>query len=1020
MSSWSRIVVCLLFSLTASFGQNSGFPYVFHTIAGSFPIGDKGPATYALLDLPDAVVVDSTGNVYICDSNDFAIRKVTNGTITTIATLGAYVNDMKLGPDGNFYLAATARVYKLTPAGVVTLIAGTGVVGSNGDGGNAAGAQVGNVLGICLDAQGNIYISETNKIREITTDGKIKTIAGTGIAGYNGDNIAATTAQLYMPAGLVIDASGNLYVADQMNFRIRKISPQGTITTALGTGFIANPTRNATNSSIGIPVSLALDSNGNLYFTDDFFEAILKMSGSVLSVVAGDGATWDTPSDGVATAVSLWNPVGLAIDSTGTVYVADSTNRVRIVTTDGQMRTIAGRFHFSGDGGPAAQAVFNQPDDVAIDASGNVFVADGYNFRIRKIAVDGTTSTYSGTGVPNYPAENAQAAGQPLGYINSIVFDAAGNLYVTTLSKVLKATPNGVFTTFAGNGNYADSGDNGPASKASLMNPYALAVDALGNVYVADSDANRVRKISPDGTITAYAGSGATGYKGDGGLAPSALFNFKNGTSLTVDRAGNVYIADTGNLVVRMVTPNGILSTVAGNGKRGIPTDGQPAISSPLSVISTMAADKDGNVFLASLDYGQIYEMSGGLLRTISGATLAPLAEGIPAVNALFFPLGIKVDANGDIYAADGANSMIRKLVLNSPIGMTITDGNNQSATTGANVARPLKVMVNGRAGGPVGGITVAYAVNSGTATLTASTTQTDATGVAGVVVTLGSTAGPVIVTASIPGSTVPPVQFNLTAISPLPPGCTASTPVITSVASAGDFGGSATFASGSWLEIKGSNLSTTSRQWAGSDFTGSNAPTNLDGVSASINGHNGYTLYVSPTQINVQAPSDATVGPIAVTVTNCAGASHPVTAQKAVLAPGMLAPSSFNIGGKQYLVGVLGDGSYVGNPNLIPGAAFRPAAPGDTITAYGIGFGDVTPATPPGVVVAQSNNLSNFLLSFGTTSANVAYAGLAPGYVGLYQFNFTVPDVPDNDYLMDIRVGGQKISQTLYLTVHR
>jgi uncharacterized protein (TIGR03437 family) len=316
------------------------------------------------------------------------------------------------------------------------------------------------------------------------------------------------------------------------------------------------------------------------------------------------------------------------------------------------------------------------------------------------------------------------------------------------------------------------------------------------------------------------------------------------------------------------------------------------------------------------------------------------------------------------------------------------------------------------------GGI-VNYAITSGSATLSAASAQTDDTGAAAITVKLGA-AGPVVITATIAGASVPGVQFNLTSAGGGSGTCTLGTPVIKSIGSLTDFGSLGIFNSGSWLEIKGTNLASGARLWAGSDFQGSNAPTSLDDTRVTINGKPAFVYYISGTQVNVQAPADAATGSVPVTVTNCAGTSAPAAAQKAALAAGILAPASFNVGGKQYAVAQFADLTFVGNPNLIAGAPFRPAQPGDSITIYGIGFGDVTPVSPPGIVVAGQNRIDGLTIAFGNTAATFSYGGLSPGVVGLFQFNITVPDVPDGDYQIHFNVRGADISQTLYLTVKR
>jgi uncharacterized protein (TIGR03437 family) len=258
---------------------------------------------------------------------------------------------------------------------------------------------------------------------------------------------------------------------------------------------------------------------------------------------------------------------------------------------------------------------------------------------------------------------------------------------------------------------------------------------------------------------------------------------------------------------------------------------------------------------------------------------------------------------------------------------------------------------------------------------------------------------------------------------APPPP----SGPTITSVISASGFGGFSTVAPGSWVEIYGSNLAPDTRQWAGSDFSGNNAPTTLDGVQVTIGGQKAFVEYISssPAQINAQLPSNIpTGGPLPVTVTNGTQTSGAFNVTVNSTMPGLLAPASFLIGGKQYVVALLSDNvTYVLPTGAIAGVASRPAKPGETIVLYGVGFGGVTPSIPAGQIVGQSNQLAaSFQISFGGTPAQaVPYAGLAPGYVGLYQFDVVVPAVADNDLVpVTFALGGTAGTQTLYIAVHQ
>ncbi len=268
-------------------------------------------------------------------------------------------------------------------------------------------------------------------------------------------------------------------------------------------------------------------------------------------------------------------------------------------------------------------------------------------------------------------------------------------------------------------------------------------------------------------------------------------------------------------------------------------------------------------------------------------------------------------------------------------------------------------------------------------------------------------------------------VVLGLAAVSasaaPPPPG----NPTITAVVSAAAYGGFSSVAPGSWVEIYGSNLASTTRGWAGSDFTGNNAPTVLDGVKVNIGGQLAFIDYISssPAQINAQLPSNiSTGGTLQVTVTNGSATSAPFNINVNPIQPGLLAPSAFQIGGKQYVVARLPDGTYVLPPGAISGVASRQAHPGETIVMYGIGFGSVSPSFSAGQIVTAGNQLTqSFQLLFGQTPAQLPYQGLAPNYVGLYQFDVVVPPVPDSDLVpLTFNLGGVAGTQTLYIAVHQ
>ncbi|WP_250279867.1 NHL repeat-containing protein [Frankia sp. Cppng1_Ct_nod] len=346
----------------------------------------------------------------------------------------------------------------------------------------------------------------TNRSPEPATIG---TIAGTATSGFSGDGGPATQAGLTKPDDPVPDAAGNLYIPDTGNNRIRRITADGTITTIAGTGKY------------------------------DF---------------SGDG--------GPATQAHFATPTDVMLDAAGNLYIADTdNNRIRRVTTDGTITTIAGTGiqGFSGDGGPATQAHLAKPTDMALDAAGNLYIADTDNNRIRRITTDGTITTIAGTGtgtgtdIQGFSGDGGPATQAHLTKPGGVVVDAAGNLYIADNgnNRIRRVTADGTITTIAGTGAEGFSGDGGPATQAHLANPGGVVVDAAGNLYIADTDNNRIRRVTTDGTITTIAGTGIQGFSGDGGPATQADLATPNGLGL--DMAGNLYISDNSNNRIRRI-----------------------------------------------------------------------------------------------------------------------------------------------------------------------------------------------------------------------------------------------------------------------------------------------------------------------------------------------------------------------------------------------------------------------------------------------------------------------------------
>jgi len=616
---------------------------------------------------------------------------------------------------------------------------------------------------------------------------------------------------------------------------------------------------------------------------------------------------------------------------------------------------------FSGDGGPATQAKLNAPIGVALDNANTLYIADQVNNRVRQVPVAGTINTVAGDGVTGY------------------------------------------------------SGDGAAAINAALDAPCGVVVDPSGPFYIADYQ-NVVRKVIPASAneIVTVAGTGAYGFGGDGGIGvqtgpPAALLAHPCGISLA--KNGNLYIADSGNNRIRMINPTGYISTVAGSPVQGFLGDGGLATYAQLNTPQGVVADSAGNLYFTDTMNNRIRKVTflspcnattgncPAIITTIAGSSPPGgdggfSGDGGPAVNAqLNRPFGLALDAAGNIFFTDSYNQRVREINISTGIITTIA-GSGVSGFSGD--------------GGPALSATFGFP-----------------TGIA------VDTAGKIYVADT---------QNNVIRMI-TPTSC--SSAFILGAVSAGDFGALNTLAPGSWMEIYGCDLTNTATAW---NYQGAKAPTNLNGVSVSVGGFSANLTYVSPTQINALLPMELLTGPQTIYVFTATGSngnfgftstSNGYVINVAQTSPALWAPPELKFGGKQYVGALFKDGSGLVLP---PGAALtgdfagipaRPAQPGDVIVLYGTGFGPVCITSTSGCntfadgqVITQPNTLETTLsLAFGGingTLADLTYAGLALGQVGLYELDVVVPEVPaSNVTSLSFSLGNSGPStQTLYIAV--
>ena len=631
---------------------------------------------------------------------------------------------------GNLYFPSTAVILRMDAVTrILTVVAGTGFAGFSGDGGPATAAQVSHPSAIAVDTAGNVYFAEGNRIREIS-GGVIATIAGNGTAGTTGDNGPATAAQVN-PLSLAVDSAGNLYFVNAVQATlvgttpggplsvnsdsIRKIS-KGVITTIAGNGTCC------TLSVDGVPAAtplynlagLAIDAAGNIYTASnvgpDNPGGIRELSNGVLNTVAtglfgisglvvdSTGTLYATqaryPSPGAFYKIAngttttllgaddsgpLGDPAGLSIDGSGNVYIADDlTDTISEYTSRG-LATVAGNGSagYYGDGGPATSAQLLSPQGLATDTAGNLYIPD-FSSHVREVS-NGIINTVAGSRFFGFGGDGGPATAANLYNPTSVAVDSGGNLYIAdTANQCVRKVSNGVITTFAGRGSGINGfGDGGPATAAFFASVSGIAVDSAGNVYVSDSAAGRVRRIS-NGIITTVAGNGNRGFSGDGGLATSALL--WQPADLAVDSAGNLYINDTANRRIRKVS-NGVITTFAGTGSATSSGDGGPATSAGLGGVGGLAVDSAGNVYLS--DRGHIREISNGIVASIAGTGQAGYSgENIDALQAPINPGALAVDLAGNIYFSEPGANRVRVLRpstancpgLVSPASMTVSN----------------------------------------------------------------------------------------------------------------------------------------------------------------------------------------------------------------------------------------------------------------------------------------------------------------------------------------------------------
>jgi uncharacterized protein (TIGR03437 family) len=673
----TRLLLHSLLGLAALAAANpQANSYIIQTAAGGDFGVDGASALAAIFSQTEGIAIDSSGTIYVADANDNRVRRINlDGSIQTVAGTGvagfagdsgpskaallSYPYGTVVDAQGNLYIAdlGNARVRKISPDGTIRTIAGGGTIvpGANGDGGPATSAQLLEPRNVAVDPDGTLYISDfgAHHVYRVGPGGTLTTLAGRGSAGFSGDGGASQLAQLNSPAGLASDSNGALYIADSANNRIRRVY-EGVITTVYNvagpTGVAISPTGalyiaasgylgTQFKSIGGIPSArdVALDRGGNVYATTGEYVHKVTSSGAVTTVAGSGAEPYFGGDNGPSTSARLHAPSGLAVDDAGNRYIADTANnRIRKITATGIITTIAGTGDAGakGDNGSATLAQLNSPRSVATDSQHNIYIADSGNNRIRKITPGGIISTVAvQLGVqlndPEYVATDSQDSlyiadagnGRVLkvtssGLVSNVMLvlhpsavtvDGSGNIYVSAAKAISKITRGGALTTMLDG----------------LNSPRGLAVTQTGDLIIADTGANVIRRLSSTGVLSTIAGTGATGFSGDGLAASAAQLN--SPADLVVDLSGTIWIADSGNNRIRKLAPS-IIADVTAPAILVHSATMAPGPIAPGEIVTIFGAGFDPNQtqLLFDGEPATVFYAGTGQINALAPANLAP------------------------------------------------------------------------------------------------------------------------------------------------------------------------------------------------------------------------------------------------------------------------------------------------------------------------------------------------------------------------------------------------------------
>ena len=601
----------------------------------------NGAGTAARFNSPTGIAIDSSGNLYVTDSKNNLIRKVTS-------------------------------------AGAVTTLAGQILV-SGSTVGSGTAARFKGPTGIAINGT-TLYVTDTENqvIRKVTTAGVSSAFVGT-VGSPGSANGTGTAALFKRPQAAVVDGGGNVFIADTDNSTIRKATSAGVVTLFAGTaGSQGGTNGTGTVARFSKPTGIGRDASNNLYVTDVAGQTVRRItSAAVVTTFAGSNGVSGSTNGSTGTSARFSSPSGVVVDSSGNIFIGDGANgTVRRITSAGAVTTFVGTAGSQGStDGTGAGAMFYRPAGIARDANNNLYVADPVANTIRKITTGGVVTTLAGYSAVVGANDNTGSLAGFRGP-SGVVADSSGNLFIADTGNhtIRKVTPAGVVTTFAGLAGTAGS-TNATGTSARFNSPNGLAIDSSNNIYVADTGNHTIRKVTSGGVVTTVAGlagiSGSTNATGT-----SARFN--SPAALAVTSAGILYVADTGNYTIRkIVLSTGAVTTLAGAAGTSGTTDSATGTSARFGLIYGLGVASNGNIFVS--------DFSGSTIRkivptgTVAVSTFAGAANTRGTTNAtgtsarFSSPYGLTVDASNNIYVSDYANCLLRKItsiaVVTTPVG---------------------------------------------------------------------------------------------------------------------------------------------------------------------------------------------------------------------------------------------------------------------------------------------------------------------------------------------------------------